>query len=135
MKRQPLPRFPRRPSRKARLLSCGSTFAYLACLLGWSPGARAATLVDLDATTLPEGPLATWVNTGSLAGNFTSAGDTVPEVATVDGAKAVQLIGGTTGPLGTHYLGPTAPATVTGNGARTVEAWLFDSVADTQGEK
>src|SRR5687768_5624139 len=136
MKRHPVKKSVRRRSfAKARLLSCGSTFAYLACLLGWAPGAKAATLVDLDATALAEGPLATWTNTGTLAGSFTSAGDAVPEVTMVDGAKAVQLIGGTGGAAGTHYLGPVAPASVTGNGARTVEAWLFDAAADQQGEK
>ena len=43
--------------------------------------ARAGVLVNLDATILPAGPLATWTNTGSVSGNFTSAGTTTPNVA------------------------------------------------------
>src|SRR5881628_3290413 len=110
MNRQPVKKtLRRRSSRKVRLLSCGSTFAYLACLLGWTPGANAATLVNLDATALPEGPLAAWANAGTLGGTFDSAGDTTPAVATVDGAKAVQFIGGTAAAAGTQYLGPVAP--------------------------
>jgi hypothetical protein len=125
----------RRPNCKTRLLSVGSTFAYLACLVGWTPRAQAATLVDLDATSLPEGPLPAWNNTGTLGGSFTSSGTETPEIVTVDGAKAVQFSATTGATAGTSYLGPAAPASVTGNGARTVEAWIWDAAADTAGEK
>src|SRR6266516_1399907 len=49
-------------------------------------------LVNLDATGLPEGPLATWVNSGTVPGDFTSAGTVVPAVATVAGTKGVAFI-------------------------------------------
>ena len=92
-----------------------------------------AVLVDLDATKLPEGPLATWVNQGSLPGNFTSAGTAVPQVITVKGGKGVAFLGGTTGPQGTHYAGPAAPASITGANSRTIEAWVYNPNA--QGEE
>ncbi|HEY6226151.1 MAG TPA: hypothetical protein VI282_03405, partial [Verrucomicrobiae bacterium] len=124
----------RRRNRKTQLLTAGSTFAYLACLLGWTPRANAATLVNLDATSLPEGPLATWANTGTVAGDFTSSNTETPAVVTIDGAKAVQF-GTGANPAGTAYIGPIAPASVTGGSARTVEAWIWDASGDTAAEK
>ena len=86
-----------------------------------------ALLIDLNATKLNAGPLDTWPNAGTVSGDFISSGDTVPEVVTIDGVKAVKLIGGTPGYAGTHYLGPVAPPQVTGNSSRTIEAWVFDT--------
>ncbi len=80
-----------------------------------------ATLVNLDATQLPEGPLATWDNTGTLEGDFTSAGTTVPQVVKAKAGKGLQFISTA------HYIGPVPPTTVTGNGSRTVEAWVYDT--------
>lgn len=121
------PKYRRPVRKKSKFITVGSVFAYLACLLG-AGQARGATLVDLDATGLAEGPLNTWTNKGAL-GNFNSAGADVPAVVTIDGARAVQFNGGTTGAAGTHYLGPIAPASVCGAGARTIEAWLWDAAA------
>lgn len=89
-----------------------------ACL---HPSARAAVLVDLDATSLPTGPLITWTNTGTVAGNFTREFDT-PSVTTISGIKGVTLDGNND-----WYVGPTAPAAVTGNGSRTIYAWVWNA--------
>ncbi|MEW6160351.1 MAG: LamG-like jellyroll fold domain-containing protein [Verrucomicrobiota bacterium] len=87
---------------------------------------KAATLVDLDATQLPNGPLATWPNAGSIAGEFTATGG--PAVGAVDGINAVTLNGTTQ-----FYTGPAAPLEVTGNGSRTVEAWILNpTIADEE---
>ena len=86
-----------------------------------------ALLIDLNATKLNAGPLDTWPNAGTVSGDFISSGDTVPEVVTIDGVKAVKLIGETPGYAGTHYSGPVAPPQVTGNSSRTIEAWVFDT--------
>ncbi len=113
-----------------RLLSRGRTSAYLfvASLGIWLPHSDAATLVNLDATQLSAGPLNAWTNNGTVAGIFTSAGDVVPAVTTVDGVKCVGLTNAadTSGPLGTHYSGPQVPAAVAGANPRTVEAWILD---------
>jgi len=99
----------------------------VATLCGLSAtSARAAVLINLDATGLAEGPLPTWNNTGTVTGNFTSAGTAVPEVVTQGGIKGVGLNG-----AGTHYLGPVAPDAVNVNDpnglqARTIEAWVFN---------
>src|SRR5690349_12638837 len=70
--------------------------------------AFAEVLVNLDATQLPAGPLETWINTGTMASNFTSAGAQVPLVANIAGVNAVQFIGTGGGAGGTHYAGPVA---------------------------
>jgi hypothetical protein len=94
---------------------------------------RADVIVNLDATQLATGPLATWPNSGSLPGDFTSAGTVVPQVVTVADGKGVSFIGGTAGAAGTHYIGPVAPPSVTGSSSRTVEAWVYNPSA--QGEE
>src|SRR5688572_32241116 len=72
--------------------------------------AIADTLVKLDATQLAPGPLETWVNSGTIASNFTSSGAQIPVVANIAGVNAVQFIGAGGGAGGTHYAGPVAPA-------------------------
>ena len=72
--------------------------------------ARAEVVVRLDATALPAGPLASWTNTGSLGGAFTADAD-VPQVATVAGVNGVTFDG-----TNDRYVGPVAPASMTGNG-------------------
>ena len=52
----------------------------------------AQPLVDLDASALPEGPLAAWRNVGTLGGIFTSPG-TNARVKVIDGVKAVDFGG------------------------------------------
>ncbi len=81
---------------------------------------RAELLVDLDATTLPAGPLVSWTNAGTLGGAFTRQIDT-PLVTTVNGIKGVTLDG-----TNDWYVGPAAPASITGNGSRTMIAWLHN---------
>jgi hypothetical protein len=93
-------------------------------------------LVNLDATGLAPGPLATWTNTGTISSNFTSAtgaGTAVPQVTTVAGVRGVAFACCTTGPQGTHYIGPVAPPSVTGTNSRTIEAWVYNPNA--QGEE
>src|SRR4026209_2827439 len=83
----------------------------LVVLLG-APAHRATadTLVKLDATQLSPGPLETWVNTGTINSNFTSAGAVIPVVANIAGVNAVQFITTTgSGTNGTHYVGAVAP--------------------------
>jgi hypothetical protein len=83
-------------------------------------------LVNLDATQLAEGPLATWTNTGDLGGNFVGA--TAAPVTKIAGVKGVQFNGSTD-----YYTGPNAPVWITGNGAHTIEAWVYNpSIADEE---
>lgn len=89
--------------------------------------AHGEVLVNLDATALPAGALTTWSNSGTLGGSFTRQIDT-PSVTTVAGVKAVTLDG-----ANDWYVGPTAPASVTGNGVRTVEVWAYNpALADEE---
>jgi hypothetical protein len=106
-----------------------SAYAFVATLGVWLPEAQAATLINLDATGATPGALNTWANTGTLLGDFTSAGDVEPQVAEVDGVRGVALLSGGAngGASGSHYVGPNAPAEVTGAGARTIEAWIFNT--------
>ncbi len=113
------------------LLAGGSSLAapvtMAAAMIGLSHvNSFSEVLVNLDATSLPEGPLETWTNTGTVDGDFTSAGTEVPTVSIVDGVPAVAFLGGTSGPAGTHYVGPVAPEAVLFDGSRTVEAWIHN---------
>ncbi|MHC1763189.1 MAG: hypothetical protein AB9869_02630 [Verrucomicrobiia bacterium] len=112
--------------RTSAFRTCTLCFA-VAGLLVSAELCSAATLVNLDATQLPEGPLSTWANTGTTAGDFTSAGTTVPQVVSAKAGKGVQ-----TSPTA-HYIGPVAPESVTGGASRTIEAWVFNATA--QGEE
>ncbi len=80
----------------------------------------AELLVELDATSLPNGPLETWTNTGSVPGDFVREIHT-PVVITIDGVNGVMLDGDRD-----WYVGPTAPPSVTGNGSRTIFAWVWN---------
>src|SRR6188768_2971737 len=100
------------------------------CAVATAPLAplKAVELVKLDATALTDGPLATWTNTGSVTGDFTSAGSVVPAVGDVTpGAgggiakKAVTFANGTT-----FYAGPVAPGGIAGAGARSIEVWALN---------
>ena len=87
---------------------------------------NANTLVDLNATALPTGALASWPNTGTLGGNFTSEVD-VPVVTTISGVKGVTFDG-----TNDWYVGPTAPAQITGNGNRSAIAWVYNPAIGTE---
>src|SRR5437870_11584507 len=92
-----------------RLSRRSSAFVFVACLGIWLPRSYAATLVDLDATQLPLGPLNTWTNTGTLPGNFTvPAGATVPSVIVAAGVKGIAFLATGGGAGGTQYVGPIA---------------------------
>src|SRR5262245_50010030 len=82
---------------------CPSALVFVASLGIWLPGAEAATLVDLDATSLPNGPLNNWTNSGTLGQTFiVPTNATTPLVTNVDGTNAVAFkTGGITS--GTHY--------------------------------
>lgn len=67
-----------------------ASLALLGIVIGIS--AIAAPLVDLDASGLPDGPLAAWKNAGSLGGAFANAG-THPSVKVIDGVRAVDFSG------------------------------------------
>ena len=83
-------------------------------------------LVNLDATSATPGTLATWTNTGTLAGNFVASGS--PIVETVAGVNAVTLVGNAD-----FYVGPAAPASVTGvNPNRTIEVWAFNPTVSAE---
>ncbi|MCD8533423.1 MAG: hypothetical protein LR011_00995, partial [Verrucomicrobia bacterium] len=97
-------------------------FAVTAFGLGLG-GLQGEILVNLDSTSLPEGPLETWLNSGTLDGDFTSAGSQTPTISIVDGVKAVQFVPGV---ANTHYVGPVAPESVVFNSSRTIEAWVHN---------
>ncbi|MCP5532466.1 MAG: lamin tail domain-containing protein [Akkermansiaceae bacterium] len=104
------------PSHRLRGVTCSVLFAM-------ASGVSGTELVVLDATSLPNGPLVTWTNTGDLTGNFTR-GSTTPSVTTVAGVNGVTLNGSSD-----WYLGPNAPVSLTGDGDRTVIAWLYNPSA------
>lgn len=92
--------------------------------------APAAVLVNLDATALPVGALPSWANGGTLAGTFTSAGTTVPSVATVtpgagggNAVKAVTFTGNATFYRSNAF---NAPAGIAGAGQRSIEVWALN---------
>ncbi len=92
----------------------------------WAAGGGSpAPIVDLDASTLPEGPISSWANAGTLGDTFTAAGD--PEVKLIDQVKAVQLDGD-----GDWLVGPIAPDSVTGANPRTVDAWIHNFTVDPE---
>lgn len=82
------------------------------------PNTPPVLLVDLDATSLPEGALASWKNAGKLTGDFVSEGD--PEVKAINGVKGVDLDGND------WLVGPKTTSGIEGRSDRTVEAWVFN---------
>lgn len=77
-------------------------------------------LVALDALNRPVGPLEVWPHTGLVTGDFTAETD-VPSITVIDGRRGVTIDG-----TGDVYVGPAAPAAVTGNNSRTIEAWVYN---------
>lgn len=113
--------------RRSSFLRRRSAFVFVASLGIWLPRIHGATLVDLDATALSEGPLNTWTNAGTVVGNFTvPTGATVPVVTNTAGVKGIGFLATGGGPGGTHYLGPIAPTEVTGGNPRTIDAWIYN---------
>jgi hypothetical protein len=105
-----------------------------ACLCLGSTTSFGAILINLDATGLPVGELATWTNSGSLAGDFVSDGGAIPLVTNVAGINAVGFVttGGADGAGSTHYVGPIAPPEVTGGNSRSIEAWIYNPSAQPE---
>lgn len=81
-------------------------------------------LVQLDATSLPEGKLAAWPNKGKLGGQFGLAEEALedPKVEEVAGRKAVTFNGRNT----FMRSSGVTPESLTGNAPLTVEAWVYN---------
>lgn len=81
-------------------------------------------LVNVKASDLSPGLVATWPNNGTLGGGFTAVND----------PSAVSGVGRTCQPVvrfqGDALWGPAAPAGITGNGDRTIEVWTSDPSPD-----
>ena len=75
--------------------------------------------VNLDATALPPGPLATWTNNNALGWSFVAPAGNVPSVQVVAGTAAV-MFNGTN-----YYTGLGMPYSFATNASRTVEAWVY----------
>jgi hypothetical protein len=115
----------RTSNRRAFSWRSGYVFAALAGL--WLPKPFAAVLVELDATSLPVGPVSSWPNGGTLGEAFTSAGSVVPQVVLTNGVKGIELSSALgTGTNGTHFLGPIATNSVAVGNSRSVEAWVLN---------
>src|SRR5215471_18401454 len=73
-----------------------SPYAFVAGAGIWLPKADAATLVNLDVTSTNNYAIgsaaATITNTGSLVGDFISAGAIVPGISNIDGVGAVAML-------------------------------------------
>ena len=81
-------------------------------LCAWAVAAE-KPIVQLDASSLAEGPITEWSNAGGLGGVFKAAG--APQVKTVDGVKAVEFSGKD------YFLADfRAPAGITGDKPWTV---------------
>ncbi|MCI0746492.1 MAG: LamG domain-containing protein, partial [Verrucomicrobia subdivision 3 bacterium] len=78
-------------------------------------------VINLDATGLAPGTLATWTNNGALGGVFQSGGAVTAAVTVVDGVRGVTLSG-----TDQYYTGAIAPVYLTGGSSRTIEAWIYN---------
>jgi hypothetical protein len=127
---------PRRPldgsstskSLASRILRTKFSFAFAAGLGVWLPTAYGEVIIDLDSTQLSLGPLQAWPNSGTVGGEFTSAGVTTPEVSAILGVRGVTLVG-----ADTHYVGPNTTLAAQGNRSRSVEAWIYDDAPQDGG--
>lgn len=88
--------------------------------------AGAEILVNLSASALPDGPVTSWTNTGTVAGNFTASG--TPQAGTVQSVKAVTFAGTVD-----FFTGPLAPDSVSGiNPNRSVEVWIYNPTVEDE---
>ncbi len=76
-------------------------------------------VVDLSASNLPEGAISTWVNAGSLGGEFQASGDPVVEV--IDGVPGVTLDGDDD-----YFEGPPSTPDIEGSSPRSIIAWVYN---------
>ena len=81
------------------------------------PSGRA--LVDLDASGLAGGAIASWSNAGTLGGDFQASGD--PTVEVIDGVTAVTLDGN-----GDYFEGPASTPEIEGDSGRSIVAWVYN---------
>lgn len=102
-----------------KILPAAAVVLMSACL---SSIVNAAELVRLDASGLATGSLAAWGNLGTMGGSFSQGlSGNQPQVQDVSGVRGVTFNGSSQ-----HLLGPTAPASLTGNSSRTVFAWIYN---------
>jgi hypothetical protein len=93
-----------------------------------------AALVDLDATSLPLGPMPHWTNNGTIGGTFDSLNPTNhPAVSNIFGIKGVNFttLGGN-GTNGCSYMGPAVPAQLTGGSPRTAQLWVYNATVQDE---
>ena len=90
-------------------------------LSGVTPGegGDGAVVVDLDASGLPEGAIATWENAGDLGGSFQAFGD--PTVEVIAGVTGVTLDGN-----GDYLEGPVSTPAIEGDSPRSIIAWIYN---------
>ncbi|MBB5351249.1 hypothetical protein HNR46_001485 [Haloferula luteola] len=89
---------------------------------------QAEELVHLDAAELSTGTLSSWVNSGSLGASFEqSSFSRRPVVEDIEGIRGVTFDGSSD-----HMVGPIAPASLTGNGSRTVVAWVYNPTVGSE---
>ncbi len=87
-----------------------------------TPGLSGAELIRLDASSLPNGTLSSWSNAGTLGGSFSqTTAYRQPWVEVIGGIRGVSFDGNAD-----CLTGPDAPASITGDGDRTVIAWVFN---------
>lgn len=102
--------------------------AWLACVaIMMTDVVEGAVLVDLDVVTETQVQISSWTNRGSLRGVFVASGNRPLELVQADGALGLSIKSGVLdGNEGAFLVGQPAPASITGNGARTVEVWVFN---------
>lgn len=83
-------------------------------------------LFSLDATD-PSATTPTWENAGAAGGTFTRNG--APKLQTLGGIPAIVFDG-----KNDWFTGPNAPAALLGNGARTVQLWVWNPTLDSDEE-
>lgn len=88
--------------------------------------ASAADVVNLDASSLPEGSLGSWNNTGTAGGTFNSAGTAAPTVTTVNGVRAVQFNNAEGAVPASEFFVSDFTSPITGGASRTIEVWAFN---------
>ncbi|HEX2750309.1 MAG TPA: hypothetical protein VHM91_20050, partial [Verrucomicrobiales bacterium] len=106
------------------ILSLAAAMALLA-----AAPSRAALLINLDATNKSAGNLNPWPQEAgtTVAGDFTSAGGTIPVVGNVGGVNAVTLSGTA------FYGGPGVPPSFSGsNPSRTFEVWALNPTIEVE---
>ena len=86
---------------------------------GVTPEEEGSVIVDLSASGLPEGPITTWENVGSLGGAFQAFGDPIVEV--IDGVTGVTLDG-----TGDYLEGPASTPEIEGDSPRSIIAWIYN---------